>query len=277
MRSRFLLVLLFNLALGSWGRAQLNISPIYMFLAEPTRSQECVVRNPDDDSVEAWISFRYGFPSMDDTGKVTMIYVDSAQAASDVHNASGWLRAFPQRFVLPPQGAQVVRILVTPPPSLAEGEYWARVVVTEKRSQRLPVMGGAGRRTGSVFAYSGSDVPFHYRKGHVSTGLEIQNSQASQADSTILLSFDLSRLGNASYWGKIGIRITDQSGKAVLNQDRKLAVYNTLHYVTKVTIGHLQRGQYNIELSFMTQREDINPKFLLRESTTVETVSFSIQ
>lgn len=277
MRVRCLLLVPFIVALAQPARAQLNISPIYMFLAEPARSQECVVRNPDDDTVEAWINFRYGFPSMDDTGKVTMVYLDSAQAVADVHNASSWLRAFPQRFVIPPQGAQVVRILVTPPPSLAEGEYWTRVVVTEKRTQRLAFRGGAGKRTGAVYAFSGSDVPMHYRKGHVSTGLEIQNSQASQADSTILLSFDLSRMGNSSYWGKIGIRINDESGKTVLTTDRKLAVYNTLHYVTRVNVARLTKGQYTIELSFMTQREDINPKLLLKQSTSVETVSFSIQ
>src|SRR5947207_8554414 len=73
---------IFLLLLGGFVPAtsfgQLNVVPQFLFFNEPARSQECVVRNPSDQAVETSIEFRFGFPLMDDSGKVVMVYKDSS-------------------------------------------------------------------------------------------------------------------------------------------------------------------------------------------------------
>ncbi len=254
--------------------AQVRISPVYIFLNFPARSQECVIRNPSADTIEVWIEFRFGYPQMDDTGKVYMVYGDSS--LQNPESAALWCKAYPQRFVLTPQGVQVVRLLVAPPPAIADGEYSARVVAIEKTSKRISPVGEG--KVGMRFnLYSGADVPIHYRKGKVATSLRIADPRIEVNGSTLKISVDLDREGNASYWGRVRIRVIDKLGKVFLTDERKLVVYNTLHFITNLDVTKLLKGNYSLELGFSPERNDIKSQFLLKSPPQVKRIEFSIQ
>jgi hypothetical protein len=272
--TRSLLFIVMAVAVPATLRSQLNIHPEYMFLNEGSLSQECIVRNPTDDRIEAWVVFRYGYPVMDDTGKVQMVYKDSTEEGSE--SAVHWMKAFPQRFILEPQGVQIVRLLASPPATLADGEYFARVVVTEKHSRPLQPTAGRTNVGGSINVYSGSDVPIHYRKGRSYTGLTVQNPQVQVGTNTLQVSADLAKSGNASYWGKVRMQILDKSSKVVGSAEHNLAIYNALKFKMKVDIMSLARGSYTLAMTFTTHRSDISAKYLLSAPDQVQKVEFAI-
>jgi hypothetical protein len=271
---RYFYVMLFLLIGHLNSFSQLNVVPTYIFLNAPSRSQECIIRNPSADTVEVWIDFKFGYPQMDDTGKVYMVYGDST--LQDPESAALWCKAYPQRFVLTPQAVQVVRLLVTPPASIADGEYWARVVATEKTSKRI-VSPGQGKVGMKFNLFSGSDIPIHYRKGKVTTGLSVTNSRIEVVDNTLKIFANLNREGNASFWGKVKIRVVDKTGKVILTNERMLAVYNTLHFNTTLDAKKLTRGNYSLEMVFSGQRNDVKSQFLLQSRPIVQKNEFSIQ
>ena len=265
---------LFSLFTSLNSFAQVKVTPVYIFLNSPARSQECVIRNPGADTIEVWIDFRFGYPQMDDTGKVYMVYGDSS--LQNPESAALWCKAYPQRFVLTPQAVQVVRLLVAPPPGITDGEYFARVIATEKKSRRITPIGEG--KVGMKFnLFSGADVPIHYRKGKVATSLRITDPRIEVNDNTLKILIDLNREGNASFWGKVKMRVIDKLGKVFLTDERKLAVYNTLHFVTSLDVTKLLKGNYYLELVFSSERNDIKSQFLLKSPQQVQRIDFSVQ
>jgi len=237
---RSLLILLAAFVLPGSLRSQLNVHPEFMFLNEGSLSQECIVRNPTDDRIEAWVAFRFGYPIMDDTGKVEMVYKDSADSSPE--SAVPWLKAFPQRFVLEPEGVQIVRLLASPPAALGDGEYYARVVVTEKHSMPLAPAKKGQQVGGSINIFSGSDVPIHYRKGRTFTGLTVQNPAVQVGTNALTFSADLNKTGNASYWGKVRLQILDKGDKIVGSAEHNLAIYTAIKFKMNMDIVSLARG-----------------------------------
>jgi hypothetical protein len=269
-----LLILSAAFALPCVLRAQLNVHPEYMFLNEGSLSQECIVRNPSDDRIETWVTFRFGYPIMDDSGKVQMVYKDSADEGPE--SATRWLKAFPQRFTLDPEGVQIVRLLASPPPNLPDGEYYARVVVTEKFSRPLTPAEKRQGVAGQINMYSGSDVPIHYRKGRAFTGLTVQNPAVVVGTNSLMLSADLTRTGNASYWGKVRVQILDKADKIVGSAEHNLAIYAPMKFKMPMDILSLARGTYTLNMTFTTHRSDVSAKYLLSAPDQVQKLEFSV-
>src|SRR5204862_7437145 len=57
---------------------------------------------------------------------------------STLPSAAAWVQAFPRRLTIAPLERQTVRLLVTPPAGLPDGEYWARLIISA-RGGKLPL------------------------------------------------------------------------------------------------------------------------------------------
>ena len=110
--------------------AGMRIYPTSVIITSPSRSGTVTVTNVSERDEEVWVEFIYGFQSVNHRG-LTFLQIANPDSAGE-QSATRWLRAFPQRFLLPANTAQVVRILVSPPAGTVSGEYWGRIVLASK-------------------------------------------------------------------------------------------------------------------------------------------------
>ena len=224
--------------------AGLNVTPKFVFLDGSRRSVPVHVSNSGDQELEAWIEVRFGYVSSDDTGKITIV-ADSASMA-DEPSAAGWIKAFPERFILGVGETQTVRFAAYPPAGLAAGEYWARVYITGK-PRKPPAVKNAG-----VVILPQVGVPFHYRNGSMTTGLDVIDANSAVSDKALNVTMKLAKKGNASYWGLRVMRLINESGNVVRTLTRNVVVYKTLTMRDKIDRADIPSGMYSLEYEFVT-------------------------
>jgi P pilus assembly chaperone PapD len=256
-------LLLLALVCCTWSpsNAGINIFPPFVFVGSPNRAVSLNVTNNSLTDTEVWIDFRFGYPASDDTGGIYMKFMDSVEVSEPT--AVSWLRVFPQRFVLGPQETQTVRVIITPPPGQAPGEYWARVIfhsIDKKEPEQKP--GQTGTRTGFKLM-TNLDIPIHYRNGRVSTGVTLLDARASVESGFIKVLSDLQRSGNASFWGTCSMKLRDQDGKIVAKKDNNVVVYEGLRFLSRLNIAQVKSGSYTLDVEFSTRRPDLKPDVVL--------------
>ncbi len=243
--------------------AGVTVSPKLLFLDPSRRSVPIQISNPGDAEVEVWIESRYGIVTSNDSGRA-IILDDSSDGRP--FSAAGWIKAYPQRFVLNPKEFQVVRLTVAPPAGLSDAEYWARIGVNSKvrrpaASSKTP--GTASR--GGITIINQIGVPFLFRKGTLATGINVRNLSCTAKPSGISVVMDLARTGNASYWGSTTFHILGQGGKVMSSSTREIVVYKTYHAVVTLDRADLVPGSYTVEVTFVTgQRRDVAPNDLIK-------------
>ncbi len=245
--------------------ADIQTSPNFLFLESPHRSTPLIVTNTGADEREVWVEIKFGYETTNDSGRL-FIFIDSL--GNSELSAASWVQGFPRRFILGGGESQTVRLFVTPPSGLTDGEYWARIIVTSKPTKKPQSAESAptGVRQGINILYQLS-LPFHYRVGKLTTGIIVNSLNAEIADTSINLSMNLSKTGNAAYWGSRTIRVIDKSGKTVLTKTKNTGVYTTLATLDRIGRGGILPGQYTVEVEFVTEkRMDVNKTKLVRSN-----------
>ncbi|HUH12164.1 MAG TPA: hypothetical protein VMK65_03605 [Longimicrobiales bacterium] len=212
--------------LADVGRADaVTVTPAALFIDHRTRSASLTLHNPGLTAEEIEITFAFGYARSDEHGRIQVVFLDSVPPYEP--SAVPFLRAFPRRLRLEPGQRQLVRILVQPPRDLADGEYWARVMVASTGGQP-PIE----QRTGdvrlqlevrTVFA-----VALNYRHGSVATGLEVEDARVEATDSTLDLLLDMERQGNAAFLGHVVVELLDDRGRVVAEVEQDVAVYRRI-------------------------------------------------
>jgi hypothetical protein len=251
--------------------ASINIYPIQVFIDYPNRSAPVAITNTSDTPLEIWLGFRYGYPVAFDTGQVVFDWGDTI--ASGVSNAAPWMRAVPERLVLQPGMSQTVRMIVSPPSILADGEYWARGVVSYKRSKQLTVTKQKGLVTSLV---TDMIIPVHYRKGVMSSGIVMHDLAAKVNGQRLDVSFSLMRTGNAAFWGSAQLNLINGAGKVVDTRRHPLVVYKQLSYRNIVDLEALPPGPYTLSVMLDTKHPAIKRNIRIDSTPVSETVKFTI-
>jgi hypothetical protein len=252
--------------------AGIQVIPSYLFLDAAHRTLPFSIINDGSDEREVWIESRFGYETSDYTGKI-YIFLDSL--ALNEPSASAWIQSYPRRFILKPGESQTVRLVVTPPAGLFDGEYWSRILVMSKsRNAPTKINETALVKPGIVLLFQQS-VPFHYRVGKLSTGLTVDSLSTSVSDTTLDVRTTLSRTGNAAFWGSRTLRVFDKSGKLVYSLLKNAGVYKTLTLVDHISKTGLSAGEYSVSVEFLTEgRTDVPKQNLIRTNPIRAATSF---
>lgn len=214
------------LAVSSQVGASVLVAPTVVVLSDEQRTGRMILRNPSDQPQEVSVDFMFGLPESDSLGNLTLS-LDST--VSDPHSAVGWIRAFPRRIVMPPGSEQTVRFVARPPKDLAEGEYWARIVVSSQNSQPPELQktkeGVISARLNTVIQTA---ISLKYRKGDLISKVELNKAWATRTDSTVSVFVDMTNRGNVSYLGVLAVKLIDANGKEILERSENTAVYYNL-------------------------------------------------
>ncbi len=270
--------ILFLLALTAlaWSRIEASVAvyPQVLFINSPNRSVAITVSNPTETRQEIWVDFRYGYPLVNDSGKFYINYMDST--AGQEPNAVPWLTAYPQRFVLNARESQVVRVMAQPPVGLTSGEYWARVVVNSKQRTAIPPQTpGANLRMRMEFI-SQVDVPLQVRTGSVNSGVKIHGVTSVVDSGQLKMGIDISRLGNASFWGTIHLFLRDESGRVMTTHDQHIAIFRDLVYPIIMDVANVPPGSYVLELDVDNVRPGVPAQYRVKSDAVRFTYQLTV-
>jgi P pilus assembly chaperone PapD len=261
---------------GAPARAQgVLVAPQAVFIDHRARSGSVELYNPGPEPAEVTVSALFGYPVTDSLGRTTLF--TTAAPDSLAPSAAAWVSAFPRRLTLAPRQRQTVRLLVRPPQSLPDGEYWTRLVV-EAKGGRVEVAGPAensGIQVGLTLQVR-TIIALLYRKGAVSTGVALSGVRAELDGDSLAVRARLQRTGNAAYLGQVHGTLTDAAGRTVKAFDVPTAVYYALEPRYAVAVDDLAPGRYTLQLRVATDREDVTGGALLTSPAVREAVTVTV-
>lgn len=275
MRRSLVLLALLTGAVRIAGAQGVVVAPHAVYVDHRTRSASITLYNPGSEAVEAGVSFLYGYPVTDSAGNFTLLEPDSVTA--EMPAANRWIEAFPKRVSIPPLARQTVRLLARPPAGLADGEYWARVVVSAKGGS-LPVTGAD--TTGIEIGLSlevRTIIPLTYRKGALRTGLSVAAIKSVRKGDSLEVRAHLRRDGTAAYTGTAKGELVNPSGKTVAKFSEPIAIYYDAEPAFAFPVKGLAPGNYRVRLEFSSERPDIAPELLLRAPAIRDSVEVALQ
>ena len=203
------------------------VAPTVVFLSSDSRTGRMTLQNLGDTPQEVTVFFSFGLPTADSLGDVRVRLQDSA--ISDPKACLDWVKAFPRRLIMPANGTQVVRFVANPPRDLADGEYWARIVVkAQDATPNIPEPTGEGQITTKLNMVMQTAVMLKYRHGEVFCQLDLNGATATYVDDQVEVMIDVANVGNASYLGILNCRIVDAAGREVATKSTQLAVYRDM-------------------------------------------------
>ncbi len=267
-------LLLAVLALWAGTAGAVVVAPHALFIDHRTRSGVLYVHNPGDVPEEVTVDLEYGYPVSDGEGGVKIELIPDPPA--DAPSAAGWVRALPARTVVAPGARQAIRFLAQPPAGLADGEYWSRVIVTARGGQ--PPVAAAGNEAVQVglTLEMRTITSLTYRKGKVTTGVQLDGFTAQLGGDTLTTDTRLSRAGEGAFLGTLEFTLTDPAGAIVGKWKNAVAVYEDLYRRLEFPVGALAPGRYVVGLRVSTARDDIPEAHVLPAPPVETTVAVDV-
>jgi hypothetical protein len=238
-----------------------SVSPTALFLDQAERSGRLNLVNEGDVPAEVEIDFAFGYARSDSLGRVSVPLSESA--APGEPTLVPYLRAFPRRLRLAPGQQGMVRVLVTAPPELEGGEYWARVMVSSTGAE-ASVEERAGGAAVRINLRSVVAVATNYRHGEVETSLMVDTASATALTESVQLLLDLDRGGNAAWLGQVQAEIVDPDGRVFGSTAQDVAVYRALRWGVRVPLDRpLDGGPFAVRYTLSPERPDAGPGDIL--------------
>lgn len=249
--------------------SSITISPAAVYLDRNTRTTKLTLYNPGDVATEVTLTFAFGYPQSDANGNVSVpLSFDPQPGEPSAHQ---WLRAFPRRVLLQPGRQQVVRVIAEPPPNLADGEYWARLVVTTRGSD-APA-GDAEGVAAQVNVVNRLITAANYRNGAVTTGVEVTRASARRdTEDRVLVDIDLQRKGNAAFLGRLRADVIDANGSIRGTASHDVAVYRTMLRRFAIDVAPGTGGPLQVRVTITPGRDDLPPGAALPAAAVTHTV-----
>lgn len=224
-------------------RINLTITPKRLTFDRNTRSASVYVFNQGNARATVDVSFveRVMLPS----GEIATLDNASTNAetrpvADRLRSARGLVVATPRRITLAPGRGQTVRVRVTPPANADAPEYRSHLTVATvpPRNAGLSAEDAAARRPGELNlrlnAVFGLSIPVIIRVGGPDVRADISNVRLDEEmispdgvaapSRTVILAFNLARLGGSSLFGNVEIR-SATGGNDVVGLARGVGVY----------------------------------------------------
>ena len=233
-----------------------SVSPTALYIDSRTRTGVLTLYNPGTLPEEITVDFAYGYPQSDSAGNVSV--ATTRDPAAGEPSAMAWMRAFPRRLLLQPGQRQVVRVLVEPPAELADGEYWARVLISSRGGQP-PIEQTQGDVRLQLNVQTTLVMAANYRKGDLRTGVEVAAASARRTADGVQLQVDLTRSGNAAVLGRMRAELRDARGDVVSTLYDDVAVYRTMRRRLTFAVAAGAAGPFTVRIHIDTEREDLPP------------------
>lgn len=247
------------------------IGPTLVIVDARIRTTSVVVYNPNTEPVEVALSTFYGYPVTDSLGQPALKTVDKPDSSD--RSAVGWVQVFPRRFTLAPKADQTVRVLVSPPAGLADGEYWGRLVIASKAA--APPVQPKPDSTGVSVTFNievRAIIPIIVRVGKPATSVTISDLRATVMRDSLVTRSRIVRHGSAAYLGTILGELVDSTGKVRSSFETPTAVYYEIEPRLAAPLKGLPSGSYWLRYRVDASRNELGPGVILRAPPAVDSI-----
>ena len=258
------------------------VAPHAVFIDHSRGSGSVLLYTPGTEPVEVSISTIFGYPTTDSSGNIRLNTIENPD--STVPSALAWVQAFPRRLTVAPKERQTVRLLARPPVGLGDGEYWLRLVIAAQAGT-VPITGVSDTTAIQVGLKLEvrTIIGVNYRKGAVMTGVALSNVRAQIVGDSVITRARLERRGNAAFIGMIRETIVDSTGAVraqrmgdslITSYQSPIGVYFTLEprLASAIPAPGLPRGRYWLRYEVVAEREDLDPKVVLKAPAVRDSV-----
>lgn len=251
----------------------MSVLPPAAFLDPKTNSGMVFLENKNNKPKEVTIDFKFGYLKYDENGNFSMEYNDK--------NAEKWsllpyIRAFPKKMVIPPNGRQMIRFMVKATPSMPDGAYWVRLIVASKDARKqIDSATGTNVRVNLELAMSTSTIVI-LQKGKCNTGLEIKSHSFDINNEKLLLKLKMDKTGNTPFWGNVNLEVKDVFGNLVESKKQPLVVYFNSLVTLSLDRKKYTSGKYTLNLNIDNDRDEIPDEYRLSFSGISESYSFNV-
>lgn len=252
------------------------VAPHALFVDHRTRSGWIQLHNPTSQPAEVTLSLLFGYPVTDSLGHLELRMVE--QPDSTFPSAMDWIQAFPRRMVVPPQGRQTIRLMVRPPADLADGEYWARVMIAAKGGT-APIQAAdsaEGIQVGLTLEVR-TIIPLLYRKGTLETGVLLSGLRAEQVGDSLVVRTGIARTGSAVFLGTVTGTLVSSNGTEVAGFQNPISVYYGIEPRFTLSLAGLAPGSYRLRLEVTTTRDDIAPESVISAATVRDSIPIRVR
>ena len=251
------------------------VAPHAVYIDHARRNGTVTLYNPNPEPAEITISTAFGYPVTDSLGHFALRTVEHPD--SMLPSAAEWVQAFPRRLTIASLERQTVRLLVTPPAGLPDGEYWARLIISA-RGGRLPI-GGVGDTAPvrvQLNLVVNTNIGVAYRKGPVATGVALSNLRVRIRRDSVEVWSRLERRLTAAYVGTVRATLVDSTGKVRSTLSAPIAVYFVMEPRYALAVAGLAPGLYWLRYELVTDREDLDPAVVLQASAVRDSVELRL-
>lgn len=234
------------------------VSPTAIFMSSRERFTQLTLYNSASEPEEISIELKYGYPDTDSTGSLVYRLLDTIPEGAPAN--VGWVTAYPRRITLAPGTRQVVRLTGSPPASLADGEYWGRLVITSNPRAISDATGSDPAVRAGMTLTMRTVIPVLFRRGVVNTAVSVADFDARRTGDSLLAHMTLRRGGNAAFLGNALFEMRDStSGRVFASWRIPLAIHVAQKRRFVFSIDSTTRGAANAQLrvTLTSQRSDL--------------------
>lgn len=255
--------------------AQVTIAPTNLFIDEQSRFGTYMLINGSNDPQEINVEFIFGYSITDENGNRSTVYDDPEMA--EKYSVSEWLRAFPQNFILQPGQRQVVRMLIRAPQDLEDGTYWARIK-TSAVPQTPPVELQSNEAVTAQVNFKIEQITgLFFKKGNVTTGIEVEQIRTNIEDDFLTVLTDFRRTGNSPFLGSVYAELLDSRNQVVSNTFLSTTLYFDGTVRSDIDLSSVDPGEYTLRVRFVSERTDVSPQDLVQMEPVTATKNVTIR
>lgn len=272
MKQTITLVLLL---LGIELYSQVSASPPIVILDPISKTGTMTLQNSGSIDKEVEISFKFGYGKVDETGKYSLIYDDSATA--EKYSIANSLISFPKKLLLPAKSEQTVRILAKNTNTLSDGTYWTRIIISSKdKAKQIDTNTKTDKITVGFQIITESINLLFLRKGNVSMDIEPYTMKLQTDSSQLHLNVVCKSIGNSPFLGSAILTIYNSEGEGIDVKDMRAAVYLENNIIFSFDKDKFKPGKYRAEVNFNNKRDDIPPENRIKFEPKTRDFEFQI-
>ncbi len=271
-----LLIIVLLFAGTALANAQVTIAPTNLFIDSGDRFGTYMVVNASNSTQEISIDFFFGYTESDSDGRRSLNNSDTVRA--EIHSIADNVRAFPRNFTLTSGQRQIVRLRVSAPNEIPDGTYWARIrTASTPESAPIEIQNTEDAVSARVGITVEQVTGLYYKKGDVSTGIEILDMNAMVENDQLIATSNIRRTGNSPFLGTISMVLYDSNNRVVAEGFSSTTIFFDGTHRQAIDISEVEQGQYRLELKFESQRNDISSSDIVQMETTSRSITYTIR
>jgi hypothetical protein len=230
-----------------------HLSPHVVLIDSKAHSATLEFSNEGDSVAEADLKLVFAYPVTDEQGHITSPAQPDTAAQSLVHVLQG----VPAHVELQPHEKKSVTLSLNK--DLPDGEYWTQIVAQRAQvPMTIPAMVNGMPQSVHLNVNLVDNASVWYRKGTMSTGLELSKQRAFvTGDSMLTTCVYMHHTGNAHFTGMVDLTLKNPAGKDTIHAKVPMAVYKDIQPCWNVRVTGMSPGKYTIVMDVTGDRPDI--------------------